>query len=324
MGLLAAMDGEGVADAVRREIDGRGGMGSARENAVVTGMGPRWQGRVRRAWLRMRGERSDFDPTAAHGARAQLQGFAMGADWVRAERWLLGVAGSYAHAQLALDGVPQSSRVATPHAMAYLAYAGGRWSLTGGGGVARSRHFVQRGLQFVAFGPTGRPLFGGVDRTATSRSSGMTADAWGEGRFEAPLADWSVRGAAGARVAEYRVGAWQESGAGALALAAPPQAFTSVQADTRVELTRRGGRLRPFVSGTYRRELTAGRTATTVQLGESGDGGFTVEGLPLPAASAAGEAGLRVVGENMGMSLSYQLRRADRQVRHVLQLGIGF
>ena len=122
------------------------------------------------------------------------------------------------------------------------------------GGVSRQRDSAR---------PPGWPLKSGV--IGTRRSTSRVDDA---PRGFLPLARYSLQ-------------AWSENGADSLSLSAPAQAIRSAQAGAGVYLMRSVGRVRPTVSTTYRRELTDGRTATTIQLLDGAGGLFLVDGLRL-------------------------------------------
>jgi hypothetical protein len=206
--------------------------------------------------------------------------------------------------------------------MTYVAHSSGRWGVDAGFGVARSTHEIQRRVAFVAFAPTGRPLFGGVESVATSRQSGVTVDAWGQSRFGGVVGKWGVVGTAGLRSARLRMNAWQEEGADGLSLSAERQLRRSTQADTQVQFVRRVRGTTPWFSGSYRRELTS-PGMSTLRVGESSEGTFVISGQPLPRATASGMAGVTFSAARAQMSLSYQVRHADRHMQHLLQLTLG-
>jgi hypothetical protein len=118
--------------------------------------------------------------------------------------------------------------------------------------------------------------------------------------------------------------AWREEGADGLSLSAGGQTRTSTQADARLQIMRRVGRAAPWFSGSYRRELTDSGAAATLRIGDVPEGDFTISGQPLPRATAIGMAGVTLSATRAQMSMSYQIRRADQQMSHVLQLAFGF
>jgi uncharacterized protein YhjY with autotransporter beta-barrel domain len=212
----------------------------------------------------------------------------------------------------------------TPRAIAYVSHSGGPWGVDAGIGVARSSFDVERRLAFTAFAPTGRPLFGGVDTVATSRPSALALDLWAQGRFNHAIGLWSTVATAGLRSGRLRMSDWREEGADGLSLSAGGQRRTSTQADARLQIMRRVGRAAPWFSASYRRELADSGAATNLRIGDVSDGDFTVGGQPLPRATAIGMAGVTLSATRAQMSMSYQIRRADQQMRHVLQLAFGF
>ena len=167
-------------------------------------------------------------------------------------------------------------------------------------------------------------MFGGVSRNATNEVAGLTTEIWGD--WEAPvlLAEWTVRPAASFRYAHYSLPAWRESGADSLSLSAPAQAIGSVQAGAGVHVMRSVGRFRPTVSTTYRRELTDGRTATTIQLLDGSNGLFLVDGLRLAKDTITIRPGMTFRTDQFDLSLALDLRRASLQTRRAIEFGFGF
>ena len=321
---LAALDGEAAADLIRGQLAARPARRGP-EGAVTTSAAP-WGGR-RRWWARWNGQRADFGAGTVHGADARLQGLAVGVDGVLADRWLVGGGGAYSTGDLRLEGLPSSSDFTAPRAFGYVGYTPGWWAAHVGAGVARTAYDTKRAFSFTArtpaeFGAT--RIFGGIEREATSRSSGQTREFWGEGRLNLAMGSWTFNPSTGLRYARYGRGAWSERGAGTLSFAAPHQEVRSAQADAGVGVTREGGRLRPFASTSYRRELTDRRTAATLQLGDQQAGLFEIDGLLLARDSVTGRAGMTFETERLDLSLVYEGRRAPGQTRHTFQLAFEF
>ena len=84
------------------------------------------------------------------------------------------------------------------------------------------------------------------------------------------------------------------------------------------------GHFRPTVSTTYRRELTDGRTATTIQLLDGSNGLFLVDGLRLAKDTISIRPGFLFRTDEFDLSLALDLRRAARQNRRALEFGFGF
>ena len=320
---LAAMDAEGMMDVVRGEIanrissPGEPELGATSDRSV-------WRTQGRRVWFRLRTGRASFSTDGAHGSHVNLAGYAAGADWVMRGQWLIGVAGSYADGRLTLEDVDESGNLTVPRAVGYAVYGGKRWTLSGGASVGRTLYETRRRFHFAAIAPTGQPLFGGIDGDAVSKPSGLATDFWSEARFNGVLGSWNVQPTLGMRRARYGLGAWSEVGADALSLSAGSQSIASTQADAGIRVSRSVGGFYPFVSAMHRRELTDGRTIVGLRLGDSAEGRFDVEGLSWARDTTAGEAGFIIRRRNIGMSMWYEARRARRQIRHVLQFGIGF
>ena len=138
------------------------------------------------------------------------------------------------------------------------------------------------------------------------------------------MGTWDLQPTIGLRAARFGVGGWEETGAQALSLTAPSQANHSVQADGGVRLSRALGRFRPYVGGIYRREVSAGRIAATLQLGEGAGGLFEVDGLSLSKDVCVGQAGVILLRNDFSVLLGYEARRARQQTRHTLHLAVGF
>jgi uncharacterized protein YhjY with autotransporter beta-barrel domain len=170
----------------------------------------------------------------------------------------------------------------------------------------------------------GGPIFGGVSRNATSEATGLTTEIWGD--WETPLrfSGWTARPAASVRYAHYSLQAWQESGADSLSLSAPAQALDSVQAGAGIYITRSTGRFRPTVRTTYRRELTDGRVATTLQLLADPNGLFLVEGPHLAKDIISIRPGMTFRTNEFDLFFAVDLRRASQQNRQSLEFGLGF
>jgi autotransporter-associated beta strand protein len=328
---MAALDGESIVDVVRSEISGRVVSRPVEGPASAQSL---WGSGRRRTWVRLRGERARFDGgpltgsqggrAAAHGAHASLAGFALGLDWSFSTHWLAGAGGGYGTGSLRLDGLSERTDYVAPRALGYLGYARGRWGLHGGASVAHTDYDITRAFQFAAIAPTGRPLFGPVDRIAVSAPSGPATELWLDGRFVARLGSWDAQPMGGLRSAWFHLGEWTESGADALSLSGPAQTTRSLQADAGLRLLRAVGRVRPLFQGTYRRELAGGGTTTTVELSDLPGGRFEVEGVPFTLDEVIGQAGLMFLTDRMGFSVFYEMQRARSQSRQSLQVSVGF
>jgi uncharacterized protein YhjY with autotransporter beta-barrel domain len=193
--------------------------------------------------------------------------------------------------------------------------------------VARSAYSTDRTFQFVARLPDtfgGGPIFGGVSRRATSEASGLATDLWGDWELPVRVARWIVRPVATFRSARYSRTAWNETGADSLSLSAPAQALWSAQAGGGVQVVRATGRFRPTVSTTYRRELTDGRTAMTLQLLDGSTGRFVTEGLFLPRNLFSIQPGVVFRTDGYEVFVAVDYRRASMQNRRSLEFGLGF
>ena len=272
---FAALDGEAATDLVRQEIASRGTFEVGTLTKRPGGDGPRM-------WARLQAQHTAFAGASAQGGEAQLSGFAAGADRTVAERWLVGIGGRYASGSLTLDRRTESGDYTAPRLYGYVGYTADRWVAHAGTSVARTTYDVRRTLLFTARIPEtlgGGPVFGGVNRRATSTPAGLATELWGDWALLGHLGPWAIRPGAGLRYARYGRHAWTESGADAMSLSAGDQAIPSKQVDLGIQVARAIGPFGMHASAAYRRELTDGQTATTLQLSDRAVGRFRVDGL---------------------------------------------
>jgi len=190
--------------------------------------------------------------------------------------------------------------------------------------VAYSRREVTRRFQFAAIGPTGTPLFGVVDAVAMSHPSGLAFDGWAEHRQNYAMKTWDLQPSFALRAASYGLGDWAEGGAGALSLSGESHSVLSVQGDAGLRISRTVGRVLPFVSGAYRRELASRHTDLRLQIGTDASGAFDVEGLELSRDKIMGQTGVTFVPKKAGLSVYYEIQGSRGQVWQSLQLGVRF
>jgi fibronectin-binding autotransporter adhesin len=321
---LAALESESVADLVRGEL--------AFRSAGASGEGSR-SGQVRpwpvgrRGWMRQVSQRTGFDGGSSHGATATLFGLAGGLDWTLDQGWLFGGGGSITQGGMTVASLGSESDLLTPRGFGYLGYTARGWTIQAGAAVGYTAYDTERPITFMARLPErfgGGPLFGGVDRRATSQSSGVAADGWTEVRFTLPFASWALRPNIGLRTARYGRRAWQERGADALSLAAREQSIHSTQADVGLTFARTTRRFRPELSVNYRRELRDGRTSQRLYLVDPSAGEFRAGGLDLANETFMGRVGSWVEWHLIQMAFAYEVRRGSGQTRHIAQVGIGF
>jgi uncharacterized protein YhjY with autotransporter beta-barrel domain len=209
--------------------------------------------------------------------------------------------------------------------MGYVGYGRGRWTAQAGTSVARTTYRTRRGIAFEArldpqFG--GQKMFEGVDRVARGEQTGIDTSAWIDLSFDTAIGGWLLQPGTGFRAARYGYDAWTETGAGALSLSAPSQHLRSTQADLSLHIARAAGRLRPYGSATYRRELGKGRTETALQFGTDAAGGFRVQGQPFAADRMIGAVGL--ASAQAGFSFGYRVDSGGGQLRHAVDFGVRF
>lgn len=328
---LAALDGEAVMDVVRSELGQRVTRGDPTGRVTTPVL---WGSDRRHVWVRLRGERTSFDSlrstpgqgglTPAHGADASTAGVTAGMDWSFADHWLAGAAGSYSSGTMSLNGLDERSDFMAPRAVGYVGYAQSRWRLQSGISVAKAMYDVKRQFQFAAIGPSGRPLFGIVDRGATGSPSGLATDVWVEGRFNVPLGSWDLQPGAGMRSGWFQRDAWSETGADSLSLTGPSQTARAMQGDVGLRLARAAGGFRPFAEGMYRRELLTDVLSATLALSAQPGGLFEVDGVALAPDSVVGRGGVMFLTDRAVFSVLYDVRHSESHTRQSLQFGVGF
>jgi hypothetical protein len=70
--------------------------------------------------------------------------------------------------------------------------------------------------------------------------------------------------------------------------------------------------------------LSNRETAAPLVLSGLADGAFVVDGLPLARSTLVSGAGLTLRAGNIDVSLIYEWRRAQAQVRQAIQFTLGF
>ena len=305
---LAALDGEAVMDLVREET---ASVASIDDGLPISAS---WMARPgRRTWARFQALRSSFGDGSAQAADADLSVWALATQWAREDGWLAGVGAGYTKGNVALKGLTESSTYRSPRGFGYVGYASRRSAVRIGASVARSVYDVRRRLVFIALLPEGfgsQPLFGGVQREATSAPTELASDVWSDWSIMGRVGSWSVGPSVGLRYARYSRRSWTENGAGSLSLSAPGLAAESAQGDFGVRAARALGRFQPNASVGYRRELTGDRAAVMVQLSDHSGGSFVVDGAGFTRNSVTTRAGLMVPTGDLGLSVLYEARHA--------------
>jgi len=317
---LAALDAEANADAVREKIAANGGVETATAASLRTTSSP--------VWGRLQTAHTSFAATdAAHGAAADLSGFVLGDEWAFGDRWSVGAGGGYSTGRINLDGVDQSSGYKAPRAFGYVARGGVRWTADAGAGLAHNTYDIKRSFAFVARLPDafgGAPLFGGVSRSAAAVSGGTSSDAWADLGMPTGIGSWMLQPGVGVRFARYGRDGSTETGADALSLTAAADAVRSAQLDLGLRASRRRGLVRPSASVSYRRELTDGRNAETLQLADEPGSASVTNGIPFARSAVALHAGVSLASGRVALTLAYDGREAAGQTRHALQFGMQF
>ena len=194
-----------------------------------------------RFWVRFHGQDTSLASGSAHGANARLSGFVVGVDRTFASRWFAGAGAGYSTGDLTVDFLGDSADYSTPRGFGYVGISGSRWIVHGGASVARNAYDLRRSLAFAAMFPDslgGGPIFGGIDRQATMRLTGLATEVWADAALVSHLGQFELRPSAGLRVARYGRNAAAESGADALSLASPEQSLVSRQATLGISASR--------------------------------------------------------------------------------------
>ena len=221
--LLAAIDGETATNVVRQElaVGGASEIGTAAAGFRPSGV---------RFWGRFLGEETSIASSSSHGADTRLSGFVAGADRRLSSHWFIGAGAGCSSGDLTLASLGGSTAYSTPRGLGYVGASGRRWLAHGGASVARNTYDVRRSLTFVATLPEslgGAPLFGGVDRRASTESlvwppiygpTGVSSAA-SAGGISVPV--WASATRATARALST------ESGADSLSLTSPDQTQSS-------------------------------------------------------------------------------------------------
>ncbi len=331
---MSAVDGESVMDILRSEITSRISSQSEEQRAARESNGSLWGPEGVKGWIRVRTDRTTFDPggptegqggrAGAHGGKSMLEGVVLGGDARFASHWMAGAGFGYTKGHLTLAGLDERADMDVFRTFGYGGYAGAHWTLDAGGSIAYVRRDMTRRFQFAAFGPTGAPLFAPIDAIVTASPNGATYEAWVEHRYNIALKSWDLQPNAALRWASYGYGSFTETGGGSLSLSAESQSIGSFQGDAGLRLDRAVGRFRPFVSGTYRREFASRRAGLDLQFGTTPDGLFEENGIELARDKAIGQAGLTFLPRKAGLSLYYEIQGSGRQLSQSLQLGVRF
>jgi fibronectin-binding autotransporter adhesin len=318
--LLAAIDGETATNVVRQELAVRGAseIGTAAAHRRLSGA---------RFWGRFHGEETSVASGSAHGADTRLSGFVAGADRMLSHDWFIGGGAGYSSGDLTLDSLGDSTTYSTPRGFGYVGYSGSHWLVHGGASIARNAYDVRRTLTFAATLPVslgGGPIFGGVDRRAATRLTGLATELWGDWVFVGRIGQWDIRPGAGLRYARYGRNAATESGADSLSLKSPDQTTSSRQGTVAVSAGRSLGRFGLRSSVGYQRELSDGRLTTLLHLSDASAGAFTVDGPSLARNIFTAAAGATIRLRGVQLSLGYEARRARAETRQGIQLGMRF
>ena len=318
--VLSAFDGEAVTNVVRRELATRGasetGTSAMRQWPVGT-----------RFWTRFYAQDTSLASGSAHGADARLSGFVAGVDRTFSSRWFAGAGAGYSTGDLAVDFLTDSADYSTPRGLGYVGVSGSRWIVYGGASVARNAYDIQRSLTFAAVFPDslgGGPIFGGIDRLATMRVTGLATEVWADAAFVSHLGQFEFRPSAGLRAARFGRNAAAEAGADSLSLTSPEQSIASRQATVGISANHSMGRLRLSGSGGYQRELTDGRTTATLQVSDHARGLYTIEGASLALNAVTADAAVTLQLKGVQLSLGYEAKHARGETRQGIQLGLRF
>ena len=307
----AILDTESVTDLIRDQL-------SARE--MDEGNDVRW-------WGETACQRADFDATDhARGGNANVCAGAGGADRRYSEKWTLGAGGSYSDGRMGIGSMGSGDYTA-PRAFGYAGYKPSTLGVRFGGSGAASNYQTQRQIQFQAVLPPelgGAPIDEGVNRKAEAQQQGSTSDQWSEIHDSRKVKTYTIDALVGVRHARISRGAFEESGAMALSLNGQDEILNLTQTDVRVHVWRRSGTYRPFLDGSYRRELAADNTQAAVAFDGLPKSDFIVEGINIPANSYSARGGMTIATMFGQATFTYEYKAAPGQRRQTVGFRVRF
>ena len=242
-------------------------------------------------------------------------------------RWMAGIGAAYTKAAISMNTSVESANSVAPRAFGYLGYTASGSVARFGASVARNSYQIRRAIRFTArlpevFGDT--PLFGGVNRVATSAPAATSADAWADWSRPVQRGAWGLSPSVGLRYARSSQRAWSESGADSLSLSSVGQTTQTAQADLGIRIARALGQLVPSASVAYRRDLTASQSSNRVQISGDADGTFLIDGPSLLPQMFTMRAGTTLVLARVGLSLNYESQFGHGRPRQLFRIGADF
>ena len=317
---LAVYDSQAFTDLVRRQI-------TERDHESQAGV-PGWGGERIRWWGQFGGERGRFDDRGgARGGLLNMGSGASGMDWRASERWLIGAGGGFGAGHMGINGLNAGTDFKAPRAFGYVGYKPKGFGLRAGGSAARASTQTERRLAFAASLPAelgASLLTGGIDRLAEAEETEVLSDQWSEYADDLDVQTYTIDWTLGVRRARFGRGGFTETGAGALSLISDGDVLNLTQTDVKLHVWRRKGNIRPYVEGTYRRELTKGALLTTLRFAAAPNSDFEVKGLPVPGDTFAGRAGVTLMTRVGAMTFEYQMQRAAGQLRQSADFRVRF
>jgi autotransporter-associated beta strand protein len=286
------------------------------------GKQPRW-------WFQFTGDHATYGSTQFSGATANVGGGGGGLDFKPKGNWTIGGGGSLSLGGMSLTDVSGSSSMQAPRAFGYSGLQFGPFHVHGGGSASKSKSDTSRNLNFAAriVDENGNliPLSSGVIRDADSDQDANSEDAWTEWQHTQKWTSWTLDSKFGLRAARYSRNTFNESGAGAVSLAAAAEALKSRESHLEVNLFKRTGAFRPRAHVTYRREFGDEATTADVNFENRPDSQFEVQGLPLPRDTFHGLFGMTVrTLSGLEYTFEYETQQAKDESHHALHFRMRF
>jgi len=100
-----------------------------------------------------------------------------------------------------------------------------------------------------------------------------------------------------------------------LSLRAADQVIALTQTDVKLHVWKNKGTFRPYVEALVRREMTDGRIDEVLELANTPNSDFVVQGLPAEGNAFAGRIGSTLFTNFGAFTLEYRFRRSPAQTR---------
>jgi uncharacterized protein with beta-barrel porin domain len=314
---IGIRDSEAANDLIRQHM-------SARRREVRPGaeLGASW-------WSQLGGERTRLKNADGERVGAIDLGSGMGGmDYTPSDTWTFGLGGGLAAGGIDITDLASSGDITSPRAFGYAGWRPeGFGGITGGATFARQDMDTKRQITFQGRLPDelgGDPIGEGINREARAEEVTLVKDQWTDWDDEHEIKTYSLSYVLGYRRATFTRRGFIESGADSLSLELPEQTVRLRQVNALVNMWRREGDFRPFGEFLFRREITDGRTTTTLEFPDEGDSRFAVDGLPAPKNIVKLEVGATWYTRSYIWRFEYRYRNATGQTTHGGALHVSF